>query len=65
MNRSLLYYKTIKYEKNSAFCSVITYNPAFASPTQKIYEQMTSNPAFRKRNIQNVNSYLISILVRS
>ena len=65
MNRSLLYYKTIKYEKNSAFCSVITYNPAFASPTQKTNEQMTSNPAFGKRNIQNVNSYLISILVRS
>ena len=57
--------KTKTTKKNSAFCSVTTYNPAFASLTQKINEQMTSNPAFTKRNIQNVNSHLISILVRS
>ena len=62
---SRLYYKTIKCEKNSAFCSVTTYNPAVASFTEQLYEKMTSNPSFTKRNIQNTNAYLLNILVRS
>ena len=41
------------------------YSPAVASPTEQLYEQMTSNPAFTKRNIQNANSYLLNILVLS
>ena len=52
-------------KKNSAFSSVTTYKPAVASPTEQLYEQMTSNPAFAKRNIQNSNAYLLNILVRS
>ena len=52
-------------KKNSAFCSVTTYNPAVASFTEQLYEQMTSNPSFKKRNIQNANAYLLNILVRS
>ena len=46
-------------EKKSTFCSVTTYNPAVASPTEQRYEQMTSNPAFKKRNIQTANFYLL------
>ena len=64
-NGSRLYYETIKCEINSAFCSVTTYNPAVALPTEKLYEQMTSNPASTKRNIQNVNAYLLNIFVQS
>ena len=30
-----------------------------------LYEQMASNLAFTKRNIQNANAYLLTILVRS
>ena len=30
-----------------------------------LYEKMASNPAFTKRNIQNANAYLLTILVRS
>ena len=65
LNGSRLYYETIKCEINSAFCSVTTDNPAVTSPTEQLYEQMKSNPAFTKRNIQNFNAYLLNILVRS
>ena len=41
------------WKKNSAFCSVLTGNPAVASPNEQLYEQMTSNPALTERNIQN------------
>ena len=41
------------------------YNPAVASPTEQLYEEMTSNPAFTKRNIQNINTYNLNILVWS
>ena len=46
-------------KKNSAFCSVLQGHPAVASPKQRIYEQMTSNPAFTERNIQKANAYLL------
>ena len=40
--------------------------PAVASPTEQLYEQMTSFPAFTKRNnIQNANTYLLNILART
>ena len=65
LNGSRLYYRTIKCPKNSAFCSVTTDNPAVTSPTEQLYEQMKSNPAFTKRNIQNFNAYLLNTLVRS
>ena len=41
------------WKKNSAFCSVLTGNPAVAPPNEQLYEQMTSNPALTERNIQN------------
>ena len=41
------------WKKNSAFCSVLTGNPAVASPNEQLYEQMTSNLALTERNIQN------------
>ena len=44
-------------KKNSAFCSVLQGNPAFASPKEQIYEPTTSNPAFREKNIQKPNAY--------
>ena len=44
-------------KKNSAFRSVATYNPSIASTTEQLYEQMTSNPAFTKRDIPNANAY--------
>ena len=59
MEGSRLYYKTITSEKNSVFCSVLQGNPAVASPKEKVYEQMTSNPAFTERNIQKPNAYLL------
>ena len=34
-------------------------NPAVASPREQLYEQMTSNPAFRERNLQKSNAYLL------
>ena len=46
-------------KKNSAFCSVLQGNPAVASPKEQLYEQMTSNPAFKERNIQKANAYLL------
>ena len=59
LNGSRLYYKTITCEKNSAFCSVLQGNPAVASPKEQRYEQMTSNTAFRERNIKKANAYLL------
>ena len=56
---SRLYYKTITCEKNSALCSVLQGNPAVASLKEKLYEQMTSNPAFTEKNIQKPNAYLL------
>ena len=41
------------WKKNSAFCSVLTGNPAVASPNEQLYEQLTSNPVVTERNIQN------------
>ena len=46
-------------KKNSAFCSVLQGNPAFASPNEQLYEKMTSNPAFTERNIKKPNAYLL------
>ena len=46
-------------KKNSAFCSVLQGNPAFASANEQLYEEMTSNPAFTERNIQKPNAYLL------
>ena len=59
LNGSCLYYKTIPCGKNSAFCSVLQGNPAVASPKERLYEQMTSNPTFTERNIQKPNAYLL------
>ena len=50
LNGSRLYYKAITCEKNSAFCSVLQGNPTIASPKERLYEQMTPNPAFTERN---------------
>ena len=44
-------------KKNSAFCSVLQGHPAVASPKQRLYEQMTSNPAFTE--IQQPIAYLL------
>ena len=33
--------------------------PAAASPKEYLYEQMTANPAFTERNIQEANAYLL------
>ena len=33
--------------------------PAVASPKEHVYEQMTYNPAFTERNIQEANAYLL------
>ena len=33
--------------------------PAVASPKEKLYEQMTSHPAFTEKNIQKPNAYLL------
>ena len=33
--------------------------PLLPHPHNNLYEQMTSNPAFTKRNIQNANAYLL------
>ena len=52
-------------ENEDPLLSVTTYKPAIASPTEQLYEQMTSNPALTKRNIQNSKAYLLNILVRS
>ena len=35
-------------------------NIRYKSPTEQLYKQMTSNPAFTKRNIQNENGYLLN-----
>ena len=35
-------------------------NIRYKSPTEQLYKQMTSNPAFTKRNIQNANAYLLN-----
>ena len=48
-------------KKNSAFCSVLQGHPAVASPKQRLYEQMTSNPAFTERNIQKSNALISPI----
>ena len=45
-------------KKNSAFCSVLQGHTAVASPKERLYEQMTSNPAFTERNIQKSNSVI-------
>ena len=58
LNGSRLYYKTMTYEKNYAFCSVLQGHPAVASPKERLYEQMTPNPAFTERNIQKSNAHL-------
>ena len=50
---------------NSAFCSVTTYNPAVASFTEQLYDQMASNSSFTKRNIQNANAYLLNTVFLS
>jgi len=52
-------------ESEDPLLSVTTYKPAVASPTEQLYEQMTSNPALTKRNIQNSKVYLLNIFVRS
>ena len=46
-------------KKNSAFCSVLQSHPAVASPKERLYKQMTSNPALTERNIQKSNAYLL------
>ena len=61
LNGSRIYYKKIKCEKNYTNSSFTTYNPAVASPTEQLYEQMTSNPAVTKRNKQNSNAYILNI----
>ena len=35
-------------------------NIRYKSPTEQLCKQMTSNPAFTKRNIQNANAYLLN-----
>ena len=62
LNGSRLYYKTIRCEQNSAFCSVLQGNPTVASPKEQLYEQTTSNPAFTE--IQQPIAYLLDELVR-
>ena len=59
LNGSRLYFKAIRFEKNSAFCSVLQGNPAIASPKEQLYQQTTSNPAFTERNIQQPIAYLL------
>ena len=59
---SLLYYKTIKCEKN--FCLFFSYivqrRRCITQRTDNFeYSQMTSNPAFTERNIQKANAYLL------
>ena len=49
----------LRVKKKYAFCSVFQGNPAVASPEERLYDQMTSNPAFTERNIQKANSYLL------
>ena len=59
-NTSEVKFAERKWEnKNSAFCSVLQGNPPVASPKERLYDQMTSNPAFTERNIQNANVYLL------
>ena len=44
------------------FCPLFSYKvtpPAVASPKEHVYEQMTYNPAFTERNIQEANAYLL------
>ena len=48
-------------EKNSAFCSVLQGHTAVASPKERLYEQMTSNPAFTERNLQKSNAVISPI----
>ena len=61
---ALLQNNNVCKKKKKAFCSVLQGNPAVASPKEQLYEQVTSNPAFTERNIQEAT--LISyILVRS
>ena len=43
-----------------SFCPVfLSRNPAVTSPKERLYDQMTSNPAFTERNIQKANAYLL------
>ena len=50
----------LRVKKNSAFCPVfLSRNPAVTSPKERLYDQMTSNPAFTERNIQKANAYLL------
>ena len=49
LNGSRLYYKTTTCEKKFCFCSVLQGNPAVASPSEQLYEQMTFNPAFTEK----------------
>ena len=46
LNRSRLYYESVN-------CLLFSYNVPFYR-----YDEMTSNPAFTKKNIQNANTYL-------
>ena len=44
------------------FCPLFSYKvtpTAVASAKEHIYEQMTYNPAFTERNIQEANAYLL------
>ena len=59
LNRNRLSYKTITCGKNSAFCSILQGNLAVESPKEQLNEQMTSNPVFTERNVQNANPYLL------
>ena len=49
LNGRRLYYKTTTCEKKFCFCSVLQGNPAVASPSEQLYEQMTCNPAFTEK----------------
>ena len=59
LNSSRLYYKTICMKKILLFIQSYKVTPAVASPKEQLYEQMASNPAFTKRNMQKANAYLV------
>ena len=50
-------------KKNSAFCSVLQGHTTIVSPKERLYEQMTSNPAFTERNIQKTNAVISPIFL--
>ena len=44
------------------FCPLFSYkvaSPTVASPKEHVFEQITYNPAFTERNIQEANAYLL------